>query len=89
MIQRAGGEGGFDFREFVVEQARERRPVHDWYRTVSQGGLTSVVGLIIRQVVDCMTENRGGRGAGSDQYVIWQLGYPKRPKTALFDRSRR
>ena len=60
MIHRAGGEGGFDFREFVVEQARERRPVHYWYRTGSQSGLTSVVGLIIRQVVDRMTENRGG-----------------------------
>ena len=59
MIQRAGGEGGFDLREFVVEQAGERRLVHYWYRTGSQSGLTSVVGLRLRHVVDRMTENRG------------------------------
>ena len=59
MIQRAGGQGGFDLREFVVEQAGERRLVHYWYRTGSQSGLTSVVGLRLRHVVDRMTENRG------------------------------
>lgn len=59
MIQRAGGQGGFDLREFVVEQAGERRLVHYGYRTGSQSGLTSVVGLRLRHVVDRMTENRG------------------------------
>jgi len=59
MIQRAGGQDGFDLREFVVEQAGERRLVHYWYRTGSQSGLTSVVGLRLRHVVDRMTENRG------------------------------
>ncbi len=58
-IQRAGGRGGFDLREFVVEQAGERRLVHYWYRTGSQSGLTSVAGLRLRHIVDRMTENRG------------------------------
>ena len=59
-IQRAGGQGGFDLREFVVEQKGVQRLVHYWYRTGGQSGLTSVIELRLRHVVDRMTENRGG-----------------------------
>ena len=58
-IRRAGGQNGFDLREFVVEQNGEQRLVHYWYRTGSQSGLTSVIGLRLRHVIDRMTENRG------------------------------
>ena len=40
-----GGEGGFAAREFVVEQERERRLVHFWYRTAGKTGIQSTAAL--------------------------------------------
>jgi len=60
--QNVGGRDGLDLREYVVESEGARRLVHFWYRTSQSSGITSILGLRMRQFLGRMT-NEGTDGA--------------------------